>query len=73
LNSTIEHLAEHDISPEDFEMVVCSPLRKGRSRSSGRQAAWGYLDDGRYVIAIYEEIDELTLLPVTAYEVPEPR
>jgi uncharacterized DUF497 family protein len=72
-DSTIEHLAEHDISPDDFEEVVCNPFRKGKSRSSGRRAAWGYTRDGRYVIAVYEEIDELVLLPVTAYEVPEPR
>ena len=69
----ITHLAEHDISPEDFEEVVCNPFRKGRSRSSGRRAAWGNTSDGRYIIAVYEEIDALTLLPVTAYEVPEPR
>jgi uncharacterized DUF497 family protein len=72
-DSTIEHLAEHDISPDDFEEVVCNPFRKGKSRSSGRRAAWGYTRDGRNVIAVYEEIDELVLLPVTAYEVPEPR
>jgi hypothetical protein len=28
--------------------------------------------DGRYVIVIYEEIDEDTVLPVTAYEIDEP-
>jgi uncharacterized DUF497 family protein len=71
LDSAIEHLAEHDISTEDFEGVVCNPLRKGKSKSSGRKAAWGYTSDGRYIIAIYEKIDELTLLPVTAYEVSE--
>jgi hypothetical protein len=73
LDSTIEHLAEHDISPDDFERVVCNPSRKGRSRSSGRRAAWGFTSGGRYIIAVYEEIDELRLLPVIAYEVPEPR
>ena len=35
--------------------------------------AWGYTEDGRYIIAVYDELDELTILPVTAYEVPEPR
>jgi hypothetical protein len=32
----------------------------------------GYTADGRYVMAVFEEIDEVTILPVTAYEVPEP-
>jgi hypothetical protein len=68
----VEHLAEHGISPDDFEQLVCDPLTKGLSRSSGLPAVWGYTADGRYIIAVYEEIDEITILPVTAYEVPEP-
>lgn len=68
----MEHLAEHGISPDDFEQLVCDPLTKGLSRSSGLPAVWGYTADGRYIIAVYEEIDEITILPVTAYEVPEP-
>ena len=68
----MEHFAEHGISPDDFEQLVCDPLTKGLSRSSGLPAVWGYTADGRYIIAVYEEIDEITILPVTAYEVPEP-
>jgi hypothetical protein len=69
----IAHLAEHDISPDDFEQVVCNPERTGKSRSSGDPAAWGYTPDGRYIIAVYQKIDFATVVPVTAYEVPEPR
>ncbi len=69
----VEHIAEHGISQDDFEYVVCNPLSKGFSRSSGLPAAWGYTEDARYIMAVYEELDEVTLLPVTAYEVPEPR
>jgi hypothetical protein len=68
----IEHVAQHGLTQDDFEYVVTHPLRRGVSRSSGLPAAWGYTEDGRYVIAVYDEIDELTLLPVTAYEVPPP-
>jgi hypothetical protein len=69
----ITHLAEHDISPDDFEGVLMNPVRIGKSRSSGDPAAWGYTQDGRYIIAVYQKIDAVTVLPVTAYEVPEPR
>jgi hypothetical protein len=69
----IAHLAEHGISQDDFEHVVSSPCSKGVSRSSGLPAGWGYTDDGRYIMAVYDELDDGTLLPVTAYEVPEPR
>ena len=69
----VRHLAEHGLSQGDFECVVCNPYTKVYSRSSGLPAAWGYTPDGRYVVAVYEELDPLTVLPITAYEVPEPR
>jgi len=50
----IAHLAEHDISPDDFEHVVMNPQRTGKSRSSGDPAVWGYTQDGRYIIAVPE-------------------
>jgi hypothetical protein len=68
----VDHLAEHGIDPDDFEHVVCHPTSKGVSRSSNLPAAWGYTPDGRYIIAVYEELDEMTILPVTAYEASEP-
>jgi len=69
----IEHLAEHDLTPEDFEYVLANPKDIGTSDSSGRPAAWGYTEDGRFIIAIYRELDDVTIQPVTAYEVPELR
>jgi hypothetical protein len=69
----IDHLAEHGISQEDFERVVCHPSRKGMSRTTRLPAAWGYTTDGRYIMTVSEELDRVTVLPVTAYEVREPR
>ena len=66
----IEHLAEHGVTPQDFEEVVDSPDLRGISRSSGRPCCWGQAADGRFLICVYEMIDDLTVLPVTAYEVP---
>jgi hypothetical protein len=68
----VRHLAEHGISQDDFEQVVCHASSKGWSRSSGLPCVWGHTADGRSVIAVYEELDDMTVLPVTAYEVPEP-
>jgi hypothetical protein len=61
------------VSPKDFQAIVCHPVSKGYSRSSKLPEAWGYTRDGRYVMAVYEELDDVTVLPVTAYKVPEPR
>lgn len=68
----VEHVAEHGVTPEDFEYVVNNPDFVGASRSSGLPAVWGYTEDGRFIMAIYDQLDESTLIPVTAYEVPEP-
>jgi hypothetical protein len=69
----IAHLAEHDITPQDFERVVMHPVDVQPSRSSDLPAAFGYTEDGRFIMAIYRQFDDMTLQPVTAYEVPERR
>jgi hypothetical protein len=67
----VTHLAEHGISQDDFEHVFVNPTSKGISRTSGLPACWGYTEDGRYIMAVFE-LDDFSILPVTAYEVPEP-
>jgi hypothetical protein len=69
----IAHLAEDDVRPEDFEFVLDHPTKQGTSVSSGRPCVWGYTEHGRHLIAVYQRLDNLTILPVTAYEVPEER
>ena len=69
----IQHLAEHDLTPDDFEYVLANPTAKGMSDSTERPAVWGYTEDGRFVIAVYRVLEDMTIQPVTAYEVPEPR
>ncbi|HZU34784.1 MAG TPA: DUF4258 domain-containing protein [Gemmataceae bacterium] len=67
----VEHIAEHGLSPEDVEAVICNPLEKSTSRSSGRPVVTGYTPDGRLIFVVYEERDDDTVYPVTAYEVEE--
>jgi len=67
--TTIAHLAEHGISPEDFENAFLHCEYQGFSRSSGRPVVWGETIDGRYIIAAYDMADPVTVIPVTAYEV----
>jgi hypothetical protein len=63
-----EHIAEHGVTPEEFEHVVMHPDRRDVSRSSGLPCCWGTTPGGRFLFCVYERIDELTVLPVTAYE-----
>ena len=68
-DGNVAHIAEHGLLPEDVEHALANPIRKERSRSSGRQIAFGYTPDGRRIAVVYETIDAMTLYPVTAYEV----
>lgn len=67
----VEHIAEHGLTPDDVEAVIYNPLDSTTSRSSGRPVVTGYAPDGRLVFVVYEEIDDTTIYPVTAYEVDE--
>lgn len=67
----VEHVEQHDLTTDDVDYVLENPQFTGTSQSSGRPCVFGYTPDDRYIIVIYEEVDEDTILPVTAYEVPK--
>jgi len=71
VDDNIEHVEEHGITVEDFERIVSNPIKTNVSDSSDRLCAFGFNSDGRYTICFYEMFDELTVLPVTAYEVEQ--
>jgi hypothetical protein len=70
-NGNVQHIERNDISTEEFESILTNnSSRRGRSRSSGRQTAWGDLPDGREIVIVYEikSINPVVIRPVTAYE-----
>ena len=67
----IDHIAEHGLTPEDVEEVLLNPVDQDVSRSSGLPIAFGFTPDGRYILVVFEQIDKMTVYPVTAYEVEE--
>jgi uncharacterized DUF497 family protein len=70
-DGNVEHIAEHGLSPEDVEFVLQNPVDEGTSESSGRPIVFGYTPDGRYICVVYEKIDDMTLCPITAFEIEE--
>ncbi len=68
-HGNVEHIAEHGITKEEVEEVLENPEGTESSRSSGRPIAFGETSTGRIIAVAYEEIDENTVYPVTAYEV----
>jgi len=65
----VEHIADNDLTPEDVEFVLQDPDYTDVSRSSGRPMAFGYVPDGRYIAVVYEDVDGISLVPITAFEV----
>ena len=66
-----QHLAEHGVTPEEFQEVVCDPDSEADSRSTGKPIAFGETASGKYLAGVYEFIDDVTVDPITAYEVDE--
>ena len=54
-NDNVRHIAEHGLSKEDVEEVVCNPLKTDVSQSSGRPIAFGQTSWGLYIAVVYEE------------------
>jgi len=63
------HLAEHGVSQDEFEAVVCDPEATGISRTTGRPIAFGFTPDGRKLACVYRTLGDNEIFPITAYEV----
>ena len=68
----VEHIEDHGLTVDDVEHVLVYHESEAISRSSGLPYVFGYTPGGAYIIVVYELIDQDTVYPVTAYEVPEP-
>lgn len=62
-----EHIGEHGVTPDESEHVVCYPEEAMLSDSSGRPAWIGRAPDGRRLFCVWEEVDDVSVFPVTAY------
>ena len=72
-HGNVQHIADHGLTVEDVEHVLTHPCSEGVGRSTGLPVVWGYTPDDRYIIVVYEKVDQETIRVITAYEVPEPR
>lgn len=67
----VQHIAEHGLIPLDVEHAMNHPTRLSRSRSSGLPIVFGRIPSGKVIAVIYEEINDNSIYPITAYEVEE--
>jgi len=72
-DGNVQHCAEHGVTKEEIEEVLQNATDGDISRSSSRPVVFGDTRSGRHLMVVYEEIDDDTVYPVTAYEVPRRR
>jgi hypothetical protein len=68
-DETVEKLAQHDVTPEDFRAAFDNRVKNVKSRSSGRSAFIGYDDRGRKLFCVFHKLTDMDIEPVTAYEI----
>jgi uncharacterized DUF497 family protein len=66
----VAHCAEHGVTKEEVEEVFQNVIDQDDSYSTGRPVVFGETVAGRHLIVVYEEVDEGTVYPITAYDVP---
>jgi hypothetical protein len=73
-DGNVQHIALHGITPAEVEEVLDSGYASADiSRTSGNPIAFGWTSTGKYILVVFEEIDDApTVYPVTAYEVNPP-
>jgi uncharacterized DUF497 family protein len=69
-DGNVQHCAEHDISQDEVEEVLENAADADISRSSGRPVVFGDTSTGRHLMIVFEMIDDETVYPITAFEVP---
>jgi uncharacterized DUF497 family protein len=69
-DGNVQHCAEHGVSQEEIEEVFEDVSDEDVSASSGRPVVFGDTRAGRHLMVVYDRIDDETVYPVTAYEVP---
>ena len=67
-DGNVAHLAEHGVSLDEAEEVLMNAIGRERTRASGRWIAFGRTSAGRDIAVVYEMIDPITVLPVTAFD-----
>ena len=68
-DEAIEHLALNGVAQQEFEDAVLNGNQILRSRSSDRPCVIGRTRAGRRLMAEFEILDDVTIEPVTAYDI----
>ena len=66
-DGNIEHIAEHNISPDEVEQAIySSSCRKRKGRGQEIDYVFGQTDTGRYLFVVLRDLREGVAFPITA-------
>ena len=66
----LRHIADHGVTQDEVAEVLRNAAATDVSHSLGLPVAFGETRGSRHLIVVYEVIDDATVYPVTAYDVP---
>ena len=66
-----EHVAEHGLDLEEVEHVLRNPEKLQGEPQQRAPLLFGHTPAGEYIAVVYEELDEDTVYPVTAFPIED--
>lgn len=70
-NGNVQHIRRHRLTGEEIEDVLSNPDGEEFSHSSNQPIAFGYTRHGELIAVVFEQIDEDTVYPITAFRVED--
>lgn len=65
----VMHIAQHGLTKYDVVHALATAYSETRSRSTGESIAFGWTQHGRELAVVFEVVDDVSIYPITAYEV----
>ena len=62
----IDHIAQHDVEPDEVWEVCEDPLHIARRKGRNRYLVYGQTIGGRYLLVVLERIQDSIYKPITA-------
>ena len=70
-NGNVQHIRRHRLTREEIEDVLINPDGEEFSHSSNQPIAFGHTRYGELIAVVFEQIDEDTVYPITAFRVED--
>jgi len=67
----IEHIAQHDVEPDEVWEICEDPRHLARRQGRNRYRLYGQTKDGRYLFVVMEQIRDSIYKPITARDMTD--